>query len=458
MDIDPTIFRAYDIRGIAGENLNEQVVRLIGQAVGSEAQAQGERTIFVGRDGRISGPVLSKALCQGLLDSGCDVVDIGMVPTPVLYFATSIFDSHSGVMLTGSHNPPNYNGIKVVIAGETLAIERIQQLYQRIVNNDLVSGTGASRQQQLLKHYVNRICGDVKLKRKLKVVVDCGNGVGGTLLPDLFRQLGCQVSGLFCEVDGNFPNHQPDPSELKNLQDLIRAVKERKADVGIAVDGDCDRLGVVTNEGEVIWPDRTMMLFAIDVLSRNPGAEILYDVKCTRRLKDLVLSYGGKPVMWKTGHSFIKEKLQQDNKVLFAGEMSGHMFFKERWYGFDDALYAGARLLEILSKQEKTISAIFHDLPNSVNTPELRLSIAETEKFKFMQKFIQQAKFVDGAITTIDGMRVDFPHGFGLIRPSNTTPYLILRFEGDDERELKRIQELFRQEILKVNSNLKLPF
>jgi len=460
MDIDQTIFRAYDIRGIVTKNLTAPVVHLIGQAIGSETLAAGEKTIFIGRDGRLSGPELSKALAEGIAASGCDVVDLGMVPTPVLYFATHIFDTHSGVMLTGSHNPSDYNGLKVVIAGETLALDRIQKLYQRIVRNDLSEGQGKIRQENLLPNYTKQILGDIKVKRRLKIVIDCGNGVGGTVLPELYQHLGCDVECLFCKIDGNFPNHHPDPTQMKNLQDLIHAVKHHRADIGLAFDGDCDRLGLVTNEGENIWPDRTLMVFAIDVLSRNPGAKILYDIKCTSHLKDLIRSYNGTPIMWNTGHSFIKEKMQAEPKVLLAGEMSGHMFFRERWYGFDDAIYAGARLLEIISKQDKTVGEIFRALPNSVNTPELRLPIDDAEKFVFMKKFTQEASFSEGEVITIDGVRVDFPQygGFGLIRPSNTTPYLILRFEANTEEELKKIQDIFRKEILKVNPKLELPF
>lgn len=460
MEIDQTIFRAYDIRGVTTKTLTADVVRLIGQAIGSETLAAGEKTVFIGRDGRLSGQKLSKALAEGITASGCDVVDLGMVPTPVLYFATHIFDTHSGVMLTGSHNPPDYNGLKVIIAGITLAMDRIQKLYQRIVQNDLAEGTGQIREQKLLPNYTEQILGDIKIKRRLKVVIDCGNGVGGTVLPQLYQRLGCDAECLFCKTDGNFPNHQADPSQPENLTDLIDAVKHHRADIGLAFDGDCDRLGLITNEGEIIWPDRELMVFAIDVLSRNPGAFILYDVKCTCHLKDLIKSYNGMPIMWNTGHSFIKEKMQAEPKVLLAGEMSGHMFFRERWYGFDDAIYAGARLLEIISKQNKTVAEVFRSLPNSINTPELRLPISDEEKFIFMQKFAREAKFPEGEVITIDGVRVDFPQygGFGLIRPSNTTPYLILRFEANTKEELGKIKNIFRKEILKINPELKLPF
>lgn len=455
--IDSTIFRAYDIRGIVDKELTEEAVRLIGQAVGSEVQDQGEKTVVIGCDGRLSKDRLLAALREGLLASGCDVIDIGMVPTPLLYFSTKILNANSGVMLTGSHNPPEYNGLKVIINDFPVAMEGIQTLYQRIVKNNLRKGEGKLFHENVLTRYMDRILFDVKLAKSLNIVIDCGNGVTGMLAEQFYKKLGCQVKILFGEVDGNFPNHQPDPSEVKNLKDLVEAVKKEKADIGIAFDGDGDRLGIVTNEGKIIWPDRTLMLFAVDVLSRNPGAEIIYDVKCTAHLKTVIEKNGGKPLMWRTGHSFIKEKMKESGDLL-AGEMSGHFFFKERWYGFDDALYSGARLLEILSKSDKTIHQLFAELPDSINTPELRLPISEEEKFKFMDQFVADAVFKTGKITTIDGLRVDFDDGFGLIRPSNTTPYLILRFEGTTKEALQKIQDLFRKELLRLNPKLQLPF
>lgn len=452
------IFRAYDIRGIVDETLTSEVVYAIGLAIGSENRARGENKIIVARDGRLSGPTLLKALTEGLQASGCDVIDIGMVPTPVLYFATYTLATHSGVMLTGSHNPSNYNGLKIVIAGETLSDERIQALYQRIQTNDFTKGAGTlTSHTTIVAEYIQRIISDVKLKKPLRIAIDCGNGVAAAVAPQLFRALGCEVFELFCDVDGNFPNHHPDPSIPENLNDLIAAVKEHQADVGLAFDGDGDRLGVVTNEGEVIWPDRQLMLYAIDVLSRNPGAMIIYDIKSTSHLETIIKQHGGQPLMWKTGHSLVKAKLRETGALL-AGEMSGHTFFKERWYGFDDGLYTAVRLLEILAANEKSIGEIFAEIPNSINTPELKLPIAEDEKFIFINEFKRQAKFEDAEITTIDGLRADFKDGWGLVRPSNTSPYLILRFEASNQDSLERIQELFRQQLLMLNKDLVLPF
>jgi len=397
-------------------------------------------------------------LSNGILKSGCDVINVGAVPTPTLYFATHALPCRSGVMLTGSHNPPEYNGIKMVLKGITLANEAIQNLYQRIINHDLKEGHGKLSHRSICDVYIDDICQRIHLAKKLKVVIDCGNGIGGNIAPKLFHQLGCHVEKLFCDVDGNFPHHHPDPSQPENLQHLIDAVKKHHADIGIAFDGDADRLGVVTNTGEIIWPDRQLMLFASDVLSRNPDAEIIYDVKCTKHLKDVIKQHSGLPCMCKTGHSYVKAELKSRENALLGGEMSGHMFFKERWYGFDDGLYAGARLLEIISRKDETVDEIFKALPNSVNTPELKLNISEDEKFIFMDKLKENANFPGGEINTIDGIRVDFPDGFGLIRPSNTTPCLVLRFEANDEAGLKRIQNQFRDEILKIDSNLKLPF
>lgn len=456
--VPASIFRAYDIRGIVDEELTPATIYTIGLAIGSENRAQGENKIVVARDGRLSGPTLIKALSEGLQASGCDVIDIGMVPTPLLYFATNTLDTRSGVMLTGSHNPSNYNGLKIVINGETLSEQRIQALYQRIQQNDFNKGDGTLTQYTtIISEYIQRITSDVKLKKSLRVVIDCGNGVAGAVAPQLLRALGCEVFELFCEVDGKFPNHHPDPSIPENLNDLINAVREERAEIGLAFDGDADRLGVVTNEGEIIWPDRQLMLYAIDVLSRNPGATIIYDIKSTSHLENVIKEHGGQPLMWKTGHSLVKAKLRETGALL-AGEMSGHTFFKERWFGFDDGMYTAARLLEILSASENSSSEIFAEIPNSVNTPELKLPIAEERKFIFMDKFKQQAKFAEAKITTIDGLRADFVDGWGLVRPSNTSPYLILRFEAVDEDGLKRIQALFREQLLALDKDLVLPF
>lgn len=455
--ISPSIFRAYDIRGIVGDTLTPDTIYTIGLAIGSAAQARGQQQVIVARDGRLSGPALIAALIQGLRDSGCNVIDIGAVPTPLLYFATYILHTASGVMLTGSHNPPDYNGMKIVLDSETLADKDIHALYQRTQTQDFTRGQGTLRTVDIIADYITRIAQDVKLQRPLRVVVDCGNGIAGCVAPQLLRTLGCEVTELFCEVDGHFPHHHPDPSEPKNLQDLILAVQKQQADIGLAFDGDGDRLGVVTNKGEIIWPDRQLMLYAIDVLARNPQGMIIYDVKSTRHLDHVIKQHNGQPLMWKTGHSLVKAKLRETGALL-AGEMSGHVFFKERWYGFDDGLYTAARLLEILSQQNCDASTVFARLPDSINTPELKITIAEDKKFIFMENFKSQAQFTDAVLTTIDGVRADFSHGWGLVRPSNTSPCLVLRFEADTAENLQRIQTAFRTQLLAVDKNLVLPF
>jgi phosphomannomutase/phosphoglucomutase len=451
-----TIFRAYDIRGIVGETLTPDSVFAIGQAVGSEALSQGETALITGRDGRLSGPLLLTALQSGILASGCDVIDIGAVPTPVLYFATHTLATRSGVMLTGSHNPSDYNGLKIVLAGQALSGEQLQGLYQRIVKGQLAQGRGTLKQFNVIDDYITKIKTTVRLARPLKIVVDAGNGIAGKIAPLLFKTLGCEVVELYCDVDGHFPNHHPDPSQPENLQDLMTAVQETRADIGLAFDGDGDRLGVVTEIGEIIWPDRQLMLFASDILQRQPESTIIFDVKCTRHLTPWIKQRGGKPLMWKTGHSLIKAKLRETQAPL-AGEMSGHIFFQERWFGFDDGLYAAARLLEILSRESRTANEIFCDIPDSYNTPELKIPLSEERKFQFMQQFIEQAVFPQGKVTTIDGLRVDFPFGFGLIRPSNTTPCLVLRFEADSPHDLLHIQSLFCERLLTLDPDLTLP-
>lgn len=457
--IPASIFRAYDIRGIVGEALTPDVVYAIGLAIGSESIARGQKTVIAARDGRLSGPLLLNALCEGLLDSGCDVIDIGECPTPVLYFAINTLAANSGVVLTGSHNPADYNGIKMVVAGETLAEQDIQQLYQRILERNLHRGPRGQLEEydDILDDYINYITQELRLARPLKVVVDCGNGVAGYVAPELFRALGCEVIELFCEVDGRFPNHHPDPSQQENLQDLIAAVSEHNADIGFAFDGDADRIGLVTDKGEVIWPDRQLILFAQDVLKRQAGATIIYDVKCTRYLKPAIEAAGGKPLMWKTGHSLIKGKMKETGAAL-AGEMSGHIFFKERWFGFDDGIYAAARMLEILAAQAHKASTIFQAIPDSINTPELKLAVNDEYKFALMQQIQQQASFPGAEVNTIDGLRVDYPHGWGLIRPSNTTPYLVLRFEAEDAAGLAQIQNAFKQQLQNIDPSLQLPF
>jgi len=451
------IFRAYDIRGVVGDSLTADTAYWIGRAIGSESLACGESGVVVGRDGRLSGPELADALIRGLQDCGCNVTDVGMLPTPVLYFATHVLGARSGVMVTGSHNPPDYNGFKIVIAGDTLANERIQALYQRLENNDLASGNGSLTQVEVLEQYHQRIVNDVVLARPLKVVVDCGNGVAGVNAPQLIDALGCEVIPLYCEVDGTFPNHHPDPGKPENLKDLISAVAATGADLGLAFDGDGDRVGVVTNAGEVIYPDRLLMLFARDVLGRNPGADVIFDVKCTRGLAGLISGYGGRPLMWKTGHSLIKAKMKETGALL-AGEMSGHIFFKERWYGFDDGIYSAARLLEILSLETRSAAEVFADFPVALSTPEINITVGDERKFALIEALQHDAQWGTANIFTLDGVRVDYPNGWGLVRASNTTPVLVLRFEADTADELSRIQQVFHAQLKAVAPDLELPF
>jgi len=457
MTFPHAIFKAYDIRGIVDDTLTDDITFQIGQAVGSEVIAHGGTSIVIGRDGRLSGPRLATALSNGLRAAGVNVIDIGLAPSPVVYYSSYSKDIPSCIAITGSHNPPNYNGFKMVVDGVTLSAERIQAIKQRIIDNDVTSGEGTYQEQEVIDDYLQTIIGDIKLDRKMKIVIDSGNGVAGATAPQVFRGIGCEVIDLFSDVDGNFPNHHPDPSQIENLQDLIAAVKEHDAELGLAFDGDGDRLGVVTKKGEIVWADRQMILFARDVLERNPGAEIIYDVKCSRNLATEIEAAGGKATMWRTGHSFIKAKLRETGAAL-AGEMSGHIFIKDRWYGFDDGVYAGARLLEILSKKSETPQEIFDALPDSVNTPELRMEFAEGEHYAFMEKLQEAAEFPNGNISTIDGLRVDYPEGFGLIRPSNTTPILVIRFEADSQSAIEAIQTDFRAAVHKVDPNQTVPF
>ncbi|GAA0248944.1 phosphomannomutase/phosphoglucomutase [Rhodanobacter caeni] len=458
--VDPSIFRAYDIRGIVGKTLNRDVAHLLGQAIGSLMRERELREIVIGRDGRLSGPELAGALADGFRAAGIDVIDIGAVPTPVVYFATFHFETGCGVAVTGSHNPPDYNGFKIMVGGETLAEDAIQDLYQRIASGALASdGQGAYRHVDVVPDYIDRVTSDVLAERSLKVVVDCGNGIPGALAPQVLEGIGCEIIPLYCEVDGNFPNHHPDPSDPANLQDLIVSVQKSGADLGVAFDGDGDRLGVVTRSGEIIYPDRLLMLFARDVLSRQPGATIIYDVKCTGHLKGQILDAGGSPLMWRTGHSLIKAKIRETDAEL-AGEMSGHFFFKERWFGFDDGIYAAARLLEIIAgdAQGRSPDEIFATLPKGVSTPELKVEMAEGRNYRFMMNFRSKAVFEGATLITIDGVRADWPDGWGLVRASNTTPVLVLRFDADNPAALQRIQNVFREQMLAVDPALRLPF
>ena len=450
------IFKAYDIRGVVGEILTPEIVALIGRALGTEARESGTDALVIGRDGRLSGPELSAALAKGLLETGCDVIDIGLVPTPVVYFAVHELGTGSGIALTGSHNPPDYNGLKMMLGGETLAGERIQALRRRILEQDFTAGDGKLRRMEMTDRYLDRILSDLRLARPLEIVIDCGNGAAGAVAPVLFRRLGCEVTGLFCEVDGAFPNHHPDPSRPENLRDLATAVRETGAEFGLAFDGDGDRLGVVGPDGAILWPDRLLVLFAREVLSREPGAEIIYDVKCSQTVPRAIEEAGGVPVMGRTGHSFMKAALKERGAAL-AGEMSGHVFFAERWYGFDDGLYAGARLCELLSRDKRAAGEIFAEIPDTVNTPELHLHTAEGEHHELVREMVEKARFEDGRISTIDGLRVDFDDGFGLVRASNTTPTVIFRFEGRNEAALRRIQDRFRALLHSVRPGLKPP-
>ncbi len=459
LTLDRSIFRAYDIRGIVGKTLDRDIARAIGRAIGSEGIERGLGEIVVGRDGRLSGPDLSAGLIEGLRAAGMNVIDLGMVPTPLVYFATFQLNTGSGVSLTGSHNPPDYNGFKIVLGGETLAEQAIQSLYERIAENRFTSGNGSLQAMDVVADYIERVTSDIQVEHRLRIVVDCGNGVPGLVAPAVLEGIGCEVMPLYCEVDGEFPNHHPDPSDLHNLSDLILTVKQVGADLGLAFDGDGDRLGVVTKTGEVIFPDRLLMLFAKDVLVRNPGATIIYDVKCTGKLQPEILRHGGSPVMWKTGHSLIKAKMRETDAAL-AGEMSGHFFFKERWYGFDDGIYAAARLLEILAGdlEGRDPQQIFDGLAKGVSTPELKIEMHEGEHYRFIERFRERASFEGARVTTIDGVRADWPDGWGLVRASNTTPVLVLRFDADNEPALRRIQDVFRRQLLALDANLKLPF
>jgi phosphomannomutase/phosphoglucomutase len=458
-DPKDAIFRAYDIRGIVGKSLTQEIVYDIGRALGTEVKAQGCRTIVLGRDGRKTSPGLADAIARGILSTGCEVLDIGMVPTPVLYFVAHHIEDRSGVMITGSHNPAEYNGIKMVIKGETLAEERIRNLKKCIDSQAYAAGEPGTIEKngRFANEYIGTVSEDVHLGRPMKIVVDCGNGAAGEIAPILLRTIGCEVIELNCEVDGNFPNHHPDPSKPENLQELIMAVAHYQADLGLAFDGDGDRLGVIDSNGKIIWPDRQMMLYAKNVLAARPGAEIIFDVKCSRHLASQIEKRGGRPTLWKTGHALMKAKLQETGAAL-AGEMSGHIFFNDRWFGFDDALYTAARLIEMLSEDTRTSAEVFAELPDSINTPELNVTLMEGENFRLIEKLKQTAKFPGAEITTIDGIRADYPDGFGLVRASNTTPSLVIRFEADTPESLAKIQQQFSRLLKAEKPDLSLPF
>jgi phosphomannomutase/phosphoglucomutase len=457
IELPASIFRAYDIRGVVGETLSPQVVNLLGQGIGSEIFEQGLQSVVVARDGRESSEALHNALIAGLQATGRDVIDVGLVPTPLLYFAGHELEGDCAVMVTGSHNARDYNGLKITVQNESLSPEAIQDLRRRIDSGQLLRGAGSFDSRDIIPEYIERIVSDVRLARPMKVVVDCGNGVASVVAPELYRQMGCEVVELFCAVDGRFPNHHPDPCQPENMQALQRAVLEHQADIGFAFDGDGDRIGVVDSAGKLIWPDRLLMYLAIDTLTREPGGDIIYDVKCTRHLANVVLSNGGRPLMWKSGHSMLKAKMKE-TQALLAGEFSGHIIFSERWYGFDDGLYAGARLLEILGLDYRTSAEVFAELPEGVSTPEYSLPLPEGESRKIMQALDQLPDLSDARSIKIDGLRVEFEQGWGLVRASNTAPALLFRFEADSEDGLERVQGVFRELMMKVAPTLKLPF
>ncbi|WP_415901876.1 phosphomannomutase/phosphoglucomutase [Neptuniibacter sp. QD29_5] len=453
--LNHAIFRAYDVRGIVGSALTDDTVYHLGRAFAAEAKSQGVENVNVAADGRLSSPHLKKLFSEGLIDGGCQVIDTGYVPTPTLYYAAHQDNQCTGVMITGSHNPADYNGFKMMIDGHTLSGDEIQALKTRIIEQNYSEGEGAKRDVDIRENYLERILSDIKLDKKLKVVVDCGNGIPAELAPKLIEQLGCEIIPLYCEVDGTFPNHHPDPGKPKNLIDAIAKVKETGADLGLAFDGDGDRVGVITNKGNIVYPDRIMMLFSEEILKRNPGAEIIFDVKCSRLLAKVITEAGGKATMWRTGHSLIKQKIKETGALL-GGEMSGHIFFKERWYGFDDALYSAARLLEILANTDQTVEELFAQYPEDVSTPELNITVTDENKFDIVAA-LQEKHFKGGTANHIDGVRVDYPDGWGLVRASNTTPVLVLRFEAETNDALMRIRNDFEQKLHEVDNSLVIP-
>lgn len=454
-DIDSSIFRAYDIRGLVPEGLSEDVVYTLGRAVGTEIYENADKSAVVGRDGRLSSPSLYKALLAGLVDSGCIIMDIGLVPSPMVYYASKVLAMSSAVVLTGSHNPKDYNGLKIILDKETLTENKIKMLRDRVLRGDFRSGRGSVGTVDFSNVYINDIKRRIKLAEPLKVVIDCGNGAAGEVAPQLFKSLGCDVISLYCDIDGNFPNHHPNPSESENMQDLIAAVKEHKADIGLAFDGDADRIGVVTDTGEIIWPDRQMMLFASDLLARNPGGKIVFDVKSSNHLAEVIKEHGGVPVLWKTGHSVLKAKMIEEDAIL-AGEMSGHVFFQDNWYGFDDGLYVAARMLELLAAHEGTLSEIFSNFPMGINTPELNIAMADDKKFNYIETLKQTVEIPEATINYIDGLRIEYPFGWALVRASNTTPCLTLRFEADTEEYLQEIQDTIAELMLEADPSLDL--
>ncbi|MDF1760951.1 MAG: phosphomannomutase/phosphoglucomutase [Coxiellaceae bacterium] len=453
------IFRAYDIRGLVDTQLTADVVYSVGRAFASEAVAKGQTQVIVGYDARPSSPSFKQAMCDGLMQGGVDVIDIGLVPTPVLYYATHQLPTQSGIMITGSHNPSNYNGIKMVLAGKTLNTDAIDRLYQRVIDEDFSVGQGSYSETEILEQYINDVASRLTLKRPLKVVIDCGNGMGCVTAPKLLKKLGCEVIELYCDVDGTFPNHHPDPTVTENMQDLIASVKNNNADIGLGFDGDADRMGVVSDQGEIIWPDRLMMLFADDLLQHKPGATVVFDVKCSSNLARVIKDKGGEPLMWKTGHSILKGKMLEIDAAL-AGELSGHIFYREGWFGFDDGVYVAARLLQILSERQDSVHQLFAQYPDGVNTPEIKVMVPEEHKFAVVEALVNaMADTPNATVTTLDGIRIDYDDtAWVLVRASNTTPCLTVRFEAKDMVRLQQLQQEIRRQLLLIEPNMDIPF
>ncbi len=453
MKINPEIFRQYDIRGIVDEDLTQETVELLGKGIGSYFRKNKSRKVALGRDGRLSSPLFSEALTKGLLSSGCQIVDLGVIPTPLLYFTMYQKKMEAGVIITGSHNPPNYNGFKMMVGEETLFGEAIKDIFTLIQSGDFIEEKSSDQKDyNIVPEYQDYVLNTVKLEKKLKVVVDAGNGTAGVVAVPIFKKLGCEVIELYCEVDGSFPNHHPDPTLPEALEDLIQKVKETNADLGIAYDGDGDRIGVIDDVGSIIWGDVLMVLFVRDILPSNPGAPIISEVKASKVLYDEIEKLGGRPIMWKTGHSFIKKKIKEE-KALLAGEMSGHIFFADRFFGFDDAIYSSARLLELLSRSDKKISQLLSDLPKTFNTPEIRVYASDEVKFKIVEE-VKKELSQKYPIIDIDGVRAIYPRGWGLVRASNTQEVLVLRFEADTEKDLENIESEVKQVIEDVIQRL----
>ena len=451
MEVNQHIFRANDIRGVAYKDLTKEVVIKLGKSLGSEALERGVKDFVIGRDGRLSSPDMYEWLSGGVLSTGCNVINIGIVTSPMFYHSTFVLESASGVVITGSHNPGEYNGFKVVFNNQSTSSEEIVSLKKRILNNDFKTGEGLCRDEDIKESYINEIISSVKLNKQLNISIDCGNGSAGIIAKEVYERLGCNVRELYGDIDGQFPNHHPDPSKVENMLDLIKDVEENQSCVGLAFDGDADRLGVISPKGEIIYPDRQMILFANQVINESSAAKIVFDVKCSKLLPDEILKLGGEPLICKTGHTFIKQKIRETNAQL-GGEMSGHIFFNDRWKGFDDGIYAGARMLEIIASEDN--KDIFSELPNMVSTPELNVPTSEEEKFYLVEEFIKKTDFSNAKIIDIDGIRVEYEKGWGLLRASNTSPVLVLRFEAETEDDLNHIKTIFYENLKRIEPDI----